>query len=73
MARVSRGVRFLPRTGHFPGRVKRVIHLMMNGGPSQVDTFDPKPLLTKWHGKELPSSPSDRAADGGGTGIAFFF
>ena len=36
------------------GRAKRVIHLFMNGGPSQVDTFDPKPLLTKYHGKELP-------------------
>lgn len=36
------------------GRAKRVIHLFMNGGPSQVDTFDPKPLLTKHHGQELP-------------------
>ena len=36
------------------GRAKRVIHLFMNGGPSQVDTFDPKPLLTKHHGKALP-------------------
>jgi hypothetical protein len=31
-----------------------VIHLFMNGGPSHVDTFDPKPELTKWHGKVLP-------------------
>ncbi len=38
---------------HF-GRAKAVIHLFMNGGPSQVDTFDPKPLLTKYHGRELP-------------------
>ena len=29
----------------FPGKAKRVIHLFMNGGPSQVDTFDPKPML----------------------------
>ncbi len=36
------------------GRAKRVIHLFMNGGPSQVDTFDPKPLLTKHHGQALP-------------------
>lgn len=40
----------------FPGRVKRVIHLFMNGGPSQIDTFDPKPLLNKLDGKPLPDS-----------------
>ena len=39
---------------HFAPKAKRVIHLFMNGGPSQVDTFDPKPELTKRHGKELP-------------------
>ncbi len=51
----------LPRGGHFPGRAKRVIHLMMNGGPSHVDTFDPKPMLTKWHGKEVPNHlPTER-------------
>ena len=44
-----------PKQPHFPARAKRVIHLFMNGGPSQVDTFDPKPLLTKWHGKKLPT------------------
>lgn len=38
----------------FGGKVKHVIHLFMNGGPSHVDTFDPKPMLTKYHGKELP-------------------
>ncbi len=35
-------------------RAKRVIHIFMNGGPSQVDTFDPKPALAKYAGKELP-------------------
>ncbi len=43
-----------PRQSHFPVRAKRVIHLFMNGGPSQVDTFDPKPLLDKYHGEKLP-------------------
>ncbi len=38
----------------FPGKAKRVIHLFMNGGPSQVDTFDPKPALQKYAGKMLP-------------------
>ncbi len=42
------------RAPQFPGKAKRVIHLFMNGGPSQIDTFDPKPLLKKFHGKSLP-------------------
>ncbi len=40
---------------HFAPKAKRVIHLFMNGGPSQVDTFDPKPTLTKFNGKSLPT------------------
>src|SRR5947208_14240993 len=43
-----------PRQPHFPGKAKRVIHLFMNGGPSHVDSFDPKPLLDKYHGKPIP-------------------
>jgi len=39
---------------HHPARAKRVIFLFMKGGPSQVDTFDPKPLLDRDHGKPLP-------------------
>src|SRR5688572_4096643 len=35
-------------------KAKRVIHIFANGGPSQVDTFDPKPALTKFAGKPLP-------------------
>ena len=45
-----------PRAPHFPAKVKRVIHLFANGGPSQVDTFDPKPALAKHAGKTLPNS-----------------
>jgi len=45
-----------PRQPHFAPKAKRIIHLFMNGGPSQVDTFDPKPELTKRHGQELPST-----------------
>ena len=41
---------------HFPARAKRVIFLFMHGGPSQVDTFDYKPLLERDHGKPLPFS-----------------
>jgi hypothetical protein len=39
---------------HFPARAKRVIFLFMKGGPSHVDTFDPKPILDRDHGKQLP-------------------
>jgi hypothetical protein len=42
------------RAPHFPPRAKRVIHIFMNGGPSQVDTFDPKPMLGKYAGKAIP-------------------
>ena len=41
----------MPKQPHFPARAKRVIHLWMNGAPSQVDTFDPKPTLEKYAGK----------------------
>jgi hypothetical protein len=43
-----------PHPPHFPARAKRVIFLFMHGGPSQVDTFDHKPLLERDHGKPLP-------------------
>jgi hypothetical protein len=45
-----------PRPPHFPAKAKRVIHLFANGGPSQVDTFDPKPALAKYAGKSLPTA-----------------
>src|SRR5437868_1019102 len=41
----------LPRPHHEP-KARSVIFLYMDGGPSQVDTFDPKPLLTKFHGRD---------------------
>jgi len=45
-----------PKQAHYPSKAKHVIHLFMNGGPSQVDTFDPKPMLDKYHGKPLPET-----------------
>jgi hypothetical protein len=45
----------LPKVAHFPAKAKHVIHLFMNGGPSHIDTFDPKPLLNKYAGKNLPT------------------
>ena len=41
---------------HFAPKAKRLIYIFLNGGASQVDTFDPKPLLTKYHGKALPNA-----------------
>src|SRR5262244_3841192 len=43
-----------PKHPQFPGKAKRVIHLFMNGGPSHVDTFDPKPVLERYAGQPLP-------------------
>ena len=45
-----------PRNPHHSAKAKRVIHLFMNGGPSQMDTFYPKPELEKVDGKPLPDS-----------------
>jgi hypothetical protein len=55
-----------PKKPHFPGKAKRVVHLFMNGGPSHVDTFDPKPLLDKYHGKPLavPNLRTERKTAG---------
>ena len=41
---------------HFAPKAKRVIHFFLNGGPSHVDTFDPKPALLKYAGKLVPNT-----------------
>ncbi len=43
------------RLPHYAPKVKHVIHIYLNGGPSQVDTFDPKPILAKYDGQPLPA------------------
>ncbi|MEZ6123141.1 MAG: DUF1501 domain-containing protein [Planctomycetaceae bacterium] len=48
------------RQPHFPAKIRRVIHLFMNGGPSQIDTFDPKPGLIDLNGKPLPDTIKER-------------
>ncbi|MEY4177173.1 MAG: hypothetical protein RLY70_747, partial [Planctomycetota bacterium] len=45
-----------PQATHHAPRARAVISLFMHGGPSQVDTFDPKPLLAKYAGQTLPAS-----------------
>src|SRR5437667_11627357 len=44
---------FAPRTPHFPAKAERVLFLFMEGGPSHLDTFDPKPELSPLNGHTL--------------------
>src|SRR5579862_1105607 len=44
-----------PKAPHFKASAKHIIFLFLNGGPSQVDTFDPKPMLQKYTGQPIPS------------------
>jgi len=57
-----------PKAPQFPARARRVIHFFLNGGPSHLDTFDPKPALEKYANKPLPTGnlPTERK-----TGAAF--
>ncbi len=54
-------------------KAKRVIHLFMNGGVSQVDTFDPKPSLTKYSGKPIPITLKTERRTGSAFGSPFEF
>jgi hypothetical protein len=45
-----------PTRQHYAGKAKRVIHFFLNGGPSQVDTFDHKPMLAKYAGQPIPET-----------------
>src|SRR6266480_4166354 len=51
--------RWTPPTGlpHFPPKAKSVIWLFMNGGMSHMESFDPKPMLTKYAGKTITETP----------------
>ena len=63
-----------PKPPHFPPRAVRVIHLFMNGGPSQIDTFDPKPALARFEGKQLRADlKKDRRLGGVGMPSTFRF
>ncbi len=50
---------FAPKPPHFPAKAKSVIFLFMHGGPSHLETFDPKPLLAKLDGQGVPPSFGD--------------
>src|SRR5256885_10979254 len=45
---------FAPKPTDFPAKAKRIIYLVMNGGMSHVDTFDPKPMLSKYNEQPMP-------------------
>ena len=55
-ARAERPNPLAAKAPHFAAKAKSVIFLFMVGGPSQVDTFDPKPALEKYNGQPLPAS-----------------
>jgi len=61
------------RSSQFQPKAKRVVHFFMNGGPSQVDTFDPKPMLDKYDGKALPSLLKTERPTGAGLKSPFQF
>ncbi|HTD67297.1 MAG TPA: DUF1501 domain-containing protein [Candidatus Limnocylindria bacterium] len=52
-----------PKSPHFPAKAKHVVHIFAQGAPSHVDTWDPKPMLTKLDGQPIPGS-------GGGVAMA---
>lgn len=67
-ASVARGFDLTPKRPHFEPKAKAVIQFFMNGGPSQVDLFDPKPALEKYSGKvvrDVNTDVSDPRAAGG--------
>ncbi len=51
-----------PKPGHFPAKAKSCIFLFMEGGPSHIDTFDPKPTLAKLHLKEFVRQGENKSA-----------
>lgn len=62
-----------PKSPHYPAKVKRVVHFFLNGGPSQVDTFDPKPKLAEYAGKPLPQTYVTERKTGGAMPSPFKF
>jgi len=62
-----------PKAPPNPAKAKRVLHLFMNGGPSHVDTFDPKPSLTKFSGKPIPITLKTERRTGSAFGSPFTF
>jgi len=64
---------FQPRPSHFHAKAKHVIHVFCNGGASQIDTFDPKPVLRKYAGKRIPIHLKTERETGGAFPSPFTF
>jgi hypothetical protein len=62
-----------PKTPPFSARAKRVVHLFANGGPSHVDTFDPKPALARFHGRAVGTNLPTERKTGAAMGSPFRF
>ncbi len=62
-----------PNAPPLQARAKRVVHLFMNGGPSHVDTFDPKPVLGRHNGKPVPTKLPTERKTGAAMGSPFRF
>ena len=62
---------FAPKPPHFAAKAKAVIFLFMYGGPSHIDLFDPKPELTKHHGRPIPAFRAEDAFMSGTTNHGF--
>ncbi|MEO1980543.1 MAG: DUF1501 domain-containing protein, partial [Fuerstiella sp.] len=61
------------RPTHFVPRAKRVIHFFLNGGPSHVDTFDPKPMLKRFSGRTVSDNPATERKTGAALPSPFRF
>jgi hypothetical protein len=65
---------FAPKPTHFPAKARRIIYLVMNGGMSHVDTFDSKPMLSKYNGQPMPGgAPKTERSTGNLFGSPFAF
>jgi hypothetical protein len=71
MLRAERTYDLTPKKPHFEPKAKSVIHLFMNGGPSQVDLFDPKPMLKKMAGSKPSRELSFAISNGQEAGVLF--
>ena len=54
----------LPKAPHFPAKAKHLIHIFANGGPSHIDTWDPKPKIAEYEGKDLQKKLQDLEREG---------
>lgn len=72
-AELEQRVAGLQRGPHFAPRAKRVIHFFLNGGPSHVDTFDPKPMLAKFADRSVSENLTTERKTGAGFPSPFTF